>query len=385
MIPRPDFSRRLQIALSRNPVVALVGPRQCGKTTLARTLIDVDSLNYFDLEDPVSLARLEQPMTTLRSLQGLVVIDEVQHRPELFPILRVLSDRTPNPATFLILGSASPALLRQSSESLAGRIEVVEMTGFNLSEVGFSKQEKHWLRGGFPRSFLADSDKASFVWRKNFVQTFITRDLLQMGLKLPPLAMLRLWTMLAHYHGQILNRSELARSMGLSHTTISRYIDILEGLFIVRQLQAWHGNIKKRQVKSPKIYFRDSGLLHELLNIKTHFELMTNPKLGPSWEGYIISEILSAWEPDEFYFWATHNGAELDLLLFKDGKRIGVECKRADAPRMTRSIHIALETLELDRLIVIYPGDKSYPLTDKVTVMPLTEAISLPELSSTVY
>jgi predicted AAA+ superfamily ATPase len=352
---------------------------------LARTLIDANSFNYFDLEDPVSLARLEQPMTTLRSLQGLVVIDEVQHRPELFPILRVLSDRTPNPATFLILGSASPALLRQSSESLAGRIEVVEMTGFNLSEVGFSEQEKHWLRGGFPRSFLADSDKASFVWRKNFVQTFMTRDLPQMGLKLPPLAMLRLWTMLAHYHGQILNRSELARSMGLSHTTISRYIDILEGLFIVRQLQAWHSNIKKRQVKSPKIYFRDSGLLHELLNIKTHFDLMTNPKLGPSWEGYIITEALSAWEPDEFYFWATHNGAELDLLLFKDGKRIGVECKRADAPRMTRSIHIALETLELDRLIVIYPGDKSYPLTDKVTVMPLTEAISLPELSSTGY
>ena len=379
MIPRPHLSQRLRIALERNPVVALVGPRQCGKTTLARTLADADSVNYFDLEDPVSLARLEQPMTTLRPLQGLVVIDEVQHRPELFPILRVLADRTPNPATFLVLGSASPALLRQSSESLAGRIEVIEMSGFDLQEIGVEAQEKHWLRGGFPRSFLADTDKESFVWRKNFVQTFLTRDLPQMGLRLPALTMLRLWTMLAHYHGQILNKSEIARSLSLSHTTISRYLDVLADLFIIRQLQPWHSNIKKRQVKAPKVYFRDSGLLHELLGIRTQFDLMSHPKLGASWEGYVIAELLSAWRPDEHYFWATHAGAELDLLILKKGRKIGVECKLSDAPRLTRSIHTAMESLALDELIIIYPGDKPYPLSDKVKVMPLAQALTAPE------
>jgi len=377
MIPRPQLQQRLRQALDRNPVVALVGPRQCGKTTLARTLLSPQSANYFDLEDPVSLIRLEQPMTALQPLQGLVVIDEIQRRPELFPILRVLADRRPNPATFLILGSASPALLRQSSESLAGRIEIIEMDGFSLAEVGVQEMERHWLRGSFPRAFLAESDDLSFIWRKNFVQTFLERDMPQFGIRFPAQTMFRFWSMLAHFHGQMWNGAEIARSLAISQPTVRRYLDALTDVFMLRQLQPWHANIKKRQVKSPKVYFRDTGILHTLLGIRSHSDLLTHPKLGASWEGYIISEIIKAWQPDETYFWATYAGAELDLLLFKNGRRIGVECKRADAPRMTRSIHIALETLVLDRLIVIYPGDKTYPLTDQVTVMPLTEAIGL--------
>jgi predicted AAA+ superfamily ATPase len=371
MIPRPELSAQIKTALARSRVVALIGPRQCGKTTLARTFVPPDSVNYFDLEDPVSLARLEEPMTALRDLRDLVVIDEVQRRPDLFPLLRVLVDRTPLPAKFLILGSASPALLRQSSESLAGRLEIVTMSGFSLAEVGWEARTQHWLRGGLPLSFLAASEGDSVAWRKNFVQTFLERDLPQFGVQIPAYTLLRFWTMLAHYHGQVWNASELARSLGVSQPTVRRYLDTLQGVFMVRQLQPWHANLKKRQVRSPKIYLRDSGLLHQLLGISHERDLLMHPRLGASWEGYVVEETLKALRPEGVYFWATHGGAELDLLLLKGGRKLGVECKRADAPRLTRSMRIALHDLELDRLLVVYPGERPYPLGEKVTVVPL--------------
>ena len=357
--------------MARSRVVALLGPRQCGKTTLARQFVPAASANYFDLEDPASLARLDQPMTALQDLQGLIIIDEIQRRPDLFPILRVLCDRTPLPAQFLILGSATPDLLRQSSESLAGRLETVTMGGFSLAEVGIEEQARHWLRGGFPLSFLAGSDEDSAVWRKNFVQTFLERDLPQAGITVPAQTLLRFWTMLAHYHGQVWNGAELARSLGVSEPTVRRYLDTLTGVFMVRQLQPWHANLAKRQIKSPKIYFRDAGILHQLLGIRTQHDLLFHPKVGASWEGYALEEALQATAPDEAYFWGTHNGAEIDLLLFKDGRRTGVECKRVDAPRLTPSMRIALEDLALDHLVVIYPGARAYPLSERVTVLPL--------------
>ncbi|OGG54373.1 MAG: hypothetical protein A3F84_09055 [Candidatus Handelsmanbacteria bacterium RIFCSPLOWO2_12_FULL_64_10] len=375
MIPRPALLKRVRTALRRSRVVALTGPRQCGKTTLAQEFVPSDSLNYFDLEDPTSLARLEEPMTALRDLQGLVVIDEVQRRPELFPILRVLADREPPPARFLILGSASPHLLRQSSESLAGRLETISISGFSLEEVGVSAKARHWLRGGFPRSFLAESEEDSLVWRKNFIQTFLERDIPQLGIHIPAPTLLRFWTMLAHYHGQVWSAAELARSLGVSEPTARRHLDLLDGVFMVRQLQPWHANLKKRQVKSPKVYFRDVGLLHHLLLIRSERELLTHPKCGASWEGYVIEEVLKAVQPEEACFWATHNGAELDLLIFKDGRPLGIECKRVDAPRLTPSMRIALEDLGLERLTVIYPGNRIYPLSDRVTVVPL-EAVA---------
>jgi len=371
MIGRTQLHKRLDEALNRSRVVALVGPRQCGKTTLARDFVSPDSSNYFDLEDPISLARLEQPMTALRDLQGLIVIDEVQRRPDLFPILRVLADRHPLPSRFLILGSASPELLRQSSESLAGRIEVISMSGFSLAEVGDTALSKLWLRGSFPDSFLAKTEMDSYSWRKNFILTFLERDLPQWGISIPSLSLFRFWTMLAHYHGQIWNAAEPARSLGLSQPTVRRYLDILSGFFMVRQLSPWHANLKKRQVKSPKIYLRDSGLLHHLLGIHSEKDLLTTPKSGASWEGYVIEETIRAIEPDEVYFWATHNGAEIDLVMVKEGRLLGVECKRVDAPRLTPSMQIAMEDLKLERIAVIYPGTKKYPLAEKIDAVPL--------------
>lgn len=378
-VSRPNLSQTIQTSLQRNPVVALIGARQCGKTTLARTFVPPDSLNYFDLEDPVSLARLEEPMTALSPLHGLVVLDEIQRRPDLFPILRVLVDRDRSPVRFLILGSASPDLLRQSSESLAGRMENVPMGGFSLSEVGIESQPRHLLRGGFPRSFLADSDADSTVWRKNFIQTFLERDLPQFGVQVPAFTMLRFWTMLAHYHAQIWNASELGRSLGVSQPTINRYLDTLVGVFMIRQLQSWHANVKKRQVRSPKVYFRDSGLLHQLLGIRTEHDLWTHPKLGASWEGYVIEEAIKALQPQDAYFWATHSGAELDLLLLRDGLKLGIECKRADAPRMSVSMRSALADIQLDHLMVVYPGSRVYSLSDQVTVTPLDVIITDPD------
>ena len=365
----------VRTALRRSRVVALLGPRQCGKTTLAREFVSADSPNYFDLEDPTSLARLAEPETSLRPLNGLVVIDEVQRQPELFPILRVLADRRPLPARFLLLGSAAPELLRQASESLAGRIETVPLEGFRLADLGAGAQPRHWLRGGFPLAFTARSDADSFAWRRQFLQTFLERDLPQLGLGTPSAALHRFWSMVAHYHGQIWNAADPARALGVNESTVRRYLELMTGVFMVRQLPPWFENLGKRQVKAPKVYVRDSGLLHALLGLGTQRDLEHHPKLGASWEGYAVEEVLKALRPDEAYFWATHNGAEIDLLLFKGGKRIGVECKRADAPTFTPSMRIALTDLKLDQLIVVYPGERRYRLDKRVEVVPLAELV----------
>lgn len=370
---RPDHQRVIERALKHNPVVAVLGPRQCGKTTIARDFLPVTSANYFDMEDPAVWALMENPMTALASLRGLVVIDEAQRRPEIFPILRVLADRADTPARFLILGSASPELSRQSSESLAGRVEVVEMSGFGLAEVGAISERQLWLRGGFPRSFLAPDDEASDRWRRDFIRTFLERDLALLGFGLSPQLMQRFWTMISHYHGQIWNSSEIAGSLGVAANTARSYLDALSQTFMVRQLQPWHENIGKRQVKSPKLYFRDSGIFHRLQGISSWDAMQTHPKLGASWEGFALEETLKAAAPDEAYFWAVHSGAELDLLMFRNGRRTGVEFKRDDAPRMTRSISIAMRDLKLDELVVVYPGSRIYQLADGIKVLPLAE------------
>jgi predicted AAA+ superfamily ATPase len=342
---------------------------------MARELVSADSPNYFDLEDPQSLARLDEPMTALKPLRGVVVIDEVQRRPDLFPTLRVLVDRRPLPARFLILGSASSDFLRQSAQSLAGRIETIEMRGFSLNEIGWKAQMRHWFRGGFPLSYLARTEKDSEIWRKQFIQTFLERDLVQWGINIPALTLLRFWTMLAHYHGQTWNAAEPARSLGVTEPTVRRYLDILSGVFMVRQLFPWHANLKKRQVKAPKVYLRDTGLLHHLLGIRSEKELLMHPKCGASWEGYVIEEIVYCLRPDETYYWATHNGAEIDLLMIKDGQMIGVECKRLDAPRLTPSMKIALHDLRPERILVIYPGLRRYKIADRIIAVPFEEVI----------
>ena len=373
MIDRKTDPALIRTALKRSGIVALLGPRQCGKTTLARHFVPPHSLNYFDLEDPASLARLSQPDTTLRPLKGLIVIDEIQRRPELFPLLRVLADRQPLPARFLILGSASPELLRQSSESLAGRMETLSLEGFRLGDLGAQSQYRHWLRGGFPLSFTARNETDSLAWRREFLQTFLERDAPQLGVQIPAVALRRFWSMVAHYHGQIWNGAELARALAISETTVRRYLDLMTGLFMLRQLPPWYENLGKRQVKAPKIYVRDSGLLHALLGLNTPHDLEHHPKVGASWEGYAVEEVLKALRPDDAYFWATHGGAELDLLLFKRGRRIGVECKRTDAPTLTPSMRSALTDLKLDQLLVLYPGTRRYALDKRVEVVPLAE------------
>lgn len=378
MIPRPKLLNGIENAIRRSRVVALIGARQCGKTTLARQLVSPESENYFDLENPFSLARLDQPMVALKDLNGLVVIDEIQRRPDLFPTLRVLCDRDPAPARFLILGSASPDLLRQSSESLAGRLTIISMSGFSLEEAGFDSQSKHWRRGGFPLSYLATSEENSHAWRKDFVTTFLERDIPQFGFSIPASALFRFWSMLAHYHGQVWNNAEAARALNVSEGTVRRYLDLLQDLFMVRQLTPWHANLGKRQVKSPKVYFRDTGLLHYLLGIRTEQQLAVHPRNGASWEGYVIEETLKAIEPEQAYFWATHAGAELDLLLIKDGKHIGIECKRMDAPYRTPSMSIAMRDLKLARLIVLYPGPHAYSLAENMDVVPLTSMLASP-------
>ena len=375
MIQRSADLALIRAALRRSRVVALVGPRQCGKTTLARQFVSPDSLNYFDLEDPPSLARLSEPETALRPLRKLVVIDEVQHRPELFSLLRVLADRKPLPARFLILGSASPELLRQSSETLAGRLETVPLEGFRLSDLGHAAQGRHWLRGGFPLAYTARTEADSFTWRRQFLQTFLERDMPQLGITIPATALRRFWTMIAHYHGQIWNAAELARAMAIGESTVRRYLDLMAGVFMVRQLSPWFENLGKRQVKSPKVYVRDTGLLHTLLGIGRQRDLEQHPKVGASWEGYAVEEVLKSFRPDEAYYWATHNGAELDLLLFKNGRRIGIECKRTDAPQLTPSMRTALADLKLDHLYVLYPGTRTYALGRNVEVMPLADFV----------
>jgi len=370
MIKRIGYKKRIEDALGRSRAVALLGPRQCGKTTLARELVDINSPNYFDLEDPASLIGLANPKTALASLKGVVVIDEVQRRPDLFPILRVLLDRNPLPAKFLILGSASPDFLKQSSESLAGRLELIEMDGFDLFEVGQKEATRLWTRGGFPLSFLARNDADSFSWRNSFVKTFLERDLRQQGIDIHAAALHRFWTMLAHGHGQIWNAAPFAASLGISQPTVRRYLDILTGLFMVRQLQPWYANIKKRQVKAPKVYIRDTGILHSLLGLKTEANILRHPACGASWEGYVIEEVIHSVEPDDVYFWATHQGAEMDMVFSKGGRMYGIEVKRTDAPTMTPSMRIALEDLKLEGIVVIYTGEKRYSLHKKIDVVP---------------
>ncbi len=344
--PPPRRARSaLRAALARSRAVALIGPRQDGKTTLARRFLPADSPRYFDLEDARSLRRLDEPMTALETLRGLVVIDEVQLRPELFPVLRVLIDRDSRPGQYLILGSASPALLRQSSESLAGRLEIIEVDTLALAEVGVANLDRLWSRGGFPLSFLAASDQASAAWRESFLRATVERDLPALGLGAEPAAVRRFWNMVAHWHGQIWNAADPARSLGVGETTIRRYLDFLSDAFLVRQLPPWFENLAKRQVKAPKVYVRDSGLLHALLNLDTSEAILAHPKAGASWEGFVLEQVLHHARPAEAYFWATHQGAELDLLMLKRGRRIGVEIKRADAPSLTPSMRIALRDL----------------------------------------
>jgi hypothetical protein len=373
MIERDRWLSEVRAALKRSRVVALLGPRQVGKTTLARQIVPADSNRYFDLENPVSLARLDEPMTALAPMRGTVVIDEVQRRPDLFPVLRVLADRRPLPARFLLLGSASPDLLRQSSESLAGRIETITLDGFSLEELGDGTLRRLWRRGGFPPSYLARSERSSFLWRREFIRTYLERDLPQLGVTVPAATLLRFWTMLAHYHGGIWNAAEAARSLGVSEPTARRYLDLLAGFYLVRQLQPWHENLKKRQVKAPKIYLRDSGLLHALLGLGSESEIQSHPKLGASWEGFALQQTLHAVRPEAAYFWGTHSGAELDLLLMVRGKRYGVELKSQDAPRLTPSMRTALDYLGLEHLTVLYPGETRYDLERRVTVAPLGE------------
>ncbi|MBI4371902.1 MAG: ATP-binding protein [Elusimicrobia bacterium] len=370
-----DRERHLQeIArlLKIHPVVAILGPRQCGKTTLARRFVSRmpsrRPANSFDLEDETDLARLEAPKLALEELRGLVVIDEIQRRPALFETLRVLADRRPVRSRFLILGSASRDMIRQGSESLAGRIGFLELPPFTAEEVAAKDLRKLWMRGGFPKSFLAASADASRQWRKDYISTFLERDIPALGFRIPANFMRRFWTMLAHYHGQIFNASEIGRSLGLSNDTMRRYLDVLSGTFMVRQLQPWHENLGKRQVKSPKIYFRDSGIFHALLGTWTEKDLRTHPRLGASWEGWVLEEVIRAHvaAPEEAYFWATHSQTELDLLIVQDNRRIGYEIKYTDAPRLTPSMRIALRDLKLNELVVIFPGNQSFPLADKI-------------------
>jgi predicted AAA+ superfamily ATPase len=373
-IQRTALALRVGRALRASPVVALIGPRQCGKTTLARELAAMRRSTYFDLEDPLDVERLAQPKIALGELDGMVVIDEVQRRPELFPLLRVLADQPRRGRRFLVLGSASPELLRQGSETLAGRIAFVDMAGFDLNEVGADAQRRLWWRGGFPRSFLAKSDAASDQWRQDFIRTFLERDVLQLGIRIPAQVLRRLWMMLAHYHGQVWNASEIARSLGEAHTTVKRHLDALTGALVIRQLPPWHENLGKRQVKAPKIYVRDSGLLHALLGAKSANALHAHPKVGASWEGFVIEELIGLAGERNAFYWRTQAGAELDLLLFVHGRRIGVEVKYADAPTMTRSMHAGIESLKLDRLYVVYPGGEIYSPRPGVEVMPLALA-----------
>jgi hypothetical protein len=372
-IPRPQLLARIESRFRSNPVVLLLGPRQCGKTTLARQFASRRKAEFFDLESPQEAARLAQPMTALEPLRGWVVLDEVQLQPELFAILRVLVDRHPLPARFLLLGSASPDLVKGVSESLAGRVALVPMSGFDFSEVGDRPLRSLWWRGGFPRSYLARSNRESREWRADFIQTFLERDLRRFGVQVAPAVLRRFWTMAAHYHGQIWNASEMGRSLGEAHTTVKRHLDILCGAFVMRQLPPWFENISKRQVKSPKVYVRDSGLLHELLGIASFAALEMHPTLGASWEGFALEEVLRVTGDREAYFWNTQGGAELDLLLFLNSQKFGLEFKYADAPRVTKSLFIAHDDLGLSRVFIVHPGRKSYRLNEWAEALAITE------------
>ncbi|OGA39570.1 MAG: hypothetical protein A3G24_23870 [Betaproteobacteria bacterium RIFCSPLOWO2_12_FULL_62_13] len=372
MIRRPRHRAEIERVLAHSPVCALLGPRQCGKTTLAREVVrGRKDVHVFDLETAAGRARLAAPELTLSSIEGLVVIDEIQRQPELFEVLRPLSDRPRNPARFLILGSASPDLVRRASESLAGRVGFVDLGGFDLTEIGARNLRRLWLRGGFPRSFLAPSEALSVRWRRDFVRTFLERDVPQLGIRISAEALRRFWMMIAHYHAQVWNGAEFARSLGVNEHTVRRYLDVLSGTFLVRQLPPWFENLSKRQYKAPKVYVRDSGLLHVLLGLGSWDELGAHPKLGASWEGFALEQVLALTSGVDAFFWGTHAGAELDLLLVHRGRRYGIEFKYGDAPAMTKSLHVALADLTLDRAWIVYPGSESYTVHDKVEVIPL--------------
>lgn len=372
---RPIYIEKIEKAFRTHSIVALLGPRQCGKTTLSRIYVEKEHLggkvHIFDLEDPADLMILENPMNAFDRLEGLIIIDEIQRLPNLFPILRVFVDRPDKKRKFLILGSASRDLIKQSSETLAGRIAYIELTPFSLFEV--DDQQKLWVQGGFPNSYLAQSAEDSMYWRKQYISTFLERDIPNLGLRIAPLALRRFWIMLAHYHGQIFNASEIGKSLAIADTTVRHYLDILTGTFMVRQLLPWLENIKKRQMKSPKIYFRDSGIYHTLTDINDQKALFHHPKLGASWEGFALEQVIRDYQadPEECFYWGIHGEAELDLLIMKNGKRFGFECKYNDAPHKTKSMQRALEILNLDTLFVIYPGKKKYILEDKIIVQGL--------------
>lgn len=373
-ISRQEYLARISTRLRDNPVVALVGPRQAGKTTLARDFSKgAGETHFFDLESPSDLARLANPELVLSPLRGLVVLDEIQRLPDLFPLLRVLADRPGTPARFLILGSASSNLVKGAGETLAGRVSFIDVSGFSLTELRVDELQTHWWRGGFPRAFLAHDDAAARQWHEDFIRTFLERDIPQLGIGVPAMTLRRFWTMVAHYHGQTLKVSELARSLGSSEPTARRYLDILCGTYVVRQLPPWFENLKKRQVKAPKIYVRDSGLAHALLGIPDRPAMQAHPKLGASWEGYALEQILSITGDREAYFWGTHAGAELDLLVFHRGKRLGFEFKYSDRPGTTKSMHSACGDLALDHLHVVHPGKHNFPLDERITASPLAE------------
>jgi len=372
MVPRPELLERIERAFQVTPIVTLLGPRQCGKTTIARVIAQKNGAAIFDLGDQADNAALTNPNLALSGKRGLIIIDEIQHRPELFPALRVLVDIPDNAARFLLLGSASPMLVRGVSETLAGRTSFVDMAGFTLEEVGSSQWRQLWLRGGFPRSWLADSDAPSFEWKKAFIRTFLERDIPQLGISIPAAALSRFWTMIAHYHGQIWNGSALSRSFGVSEKTVKRYLEILEGTFLVRTLPPWHDNLGKRLVKSPKVYIRDSGILHALLGIDTMDALLSHPVAGASWEGFAVESVRARFPEAQAFFYATHGGAELDLLLIDHNRRYGFEMKLNEAPKLTRSMMVSIEDLKLDGLFVIYPGTRQYPLSERVSAVPIS-------------
>ena len=377
MILRKQHLARIRLLLGEFPVVALLGARQVGKTTLARSMAEEhqDPVAWFDLEDPVDLVRLETPGLELRSLRGLVVLDEIHRLPDIFQLLRVLADRPGSPARFLVLGSASIELLRQTSESLAGRVAFHVLDGFDLTEV--DDLERLWLHGSFPRSYLASLDSASRRWRDGFIQTLLARDLPDLGSTIPSATLRRFWTMLAHWHGQLWNGAEFGRAFGVSHTTVRRYLDLLTSVFVVRQLQPWFENISKRQVRSPKVYIADSGILHALLGLTDRTDVMSHPKVGASWEGFVIQQIVQVMRapPELCFHWSTHTGAELDLLVLDGSRRYGFEVKRSEAPRLTRSMRSAVETLGLDRLDVVHAGAERYRLAEKVRALPAGELV----------
>lgn len=371
-IERAALKSKILNELNRFPAVALLGPRQCGKTTIAREIAaECRPAITLDLEDPEDLAKLEAPKTFLSPLQGLVVIDEFQKKPSLLEILRVLCDRPGHQARFLILGSASPDLVRGSAESLAGRLSFIDMTGFTLPEIGAANWRDLWLRGGLPRSFLASSDAESSHIRAQFVRTFFERDIPALGITIPPAALMRFWNMVAHYHGVVWKASELARSLGTSEPTTRKYLDLLTGAYVVRQLQPWHESIAKRQVKSPKVYLRDSGLLHAVLKLQNREDLAGHPKFGASWEGFVLEQILGILNERDAYFWATHAGAELDLMIIRHGKRYGFEMKCADAPAMTKSLQSAIDSLGLEHAWIVYPGDSAWRVHERVQTLPI--------------